>query len=64
MKKIIAILLLFLFLPVSAIADLQVHFLDVGQGDCTIVVCDGEAMVIDGGPGHPQIMYTDISEGR
>lgn len=50
MKKIIAILLLFLFLPVSAIADLQVHFLDVGQGDCTIVVCDGEAMVIDGGP--------------
>ena len=50
MKKIIAILLLFLFLPVSALADLQVHFLDVGQGDCTIIVCDGEAMVIDGGP--------------
>ena len=50
MKKMIAILLLFLFLPVSALADLQVHFLDVGQGDCTIVLCDGEAMVIDGGP--------------
>ena len=50
MKKMIAILLLFLFLPVSALADLQVHFLDVGQGDCTIVLCDGESMVIDGGP--------------
>ena len=37
MKKIIALLLLFLFLPVSAFADLQVHFLDVGQGDCTII---------------------------
>lgn len=24
--------------------------IDVGQGDCTIVLCDGEAMVIDGGP--------------
>ena len=50
MKKIIALLLLFLFLPVSAFADLQIHFLDVGQGDCAIVLCDGEAMVIDGGP--------------
>ena len=50
MKKMVAILLLFLFLPVAALADLQVHFLDVGQGDCTIVLCDGEAMVIDGGP--------------
>ena len=50
MKKIIALLLLFHFLPISAFADLQVHFLDVGQGDCTIILCDGEAMVIDGGP--------------
>ena len=50
MKKIIALVLLFLFLPISAFADLQIHFLDVGQGDCTIVLCDGESMVIDGGP--------------
>ena len=50
MKKILALLLLFLFLPVAAWADLQVHFVDVGQGDCTVVLCDGEAMVIDGGP--------------
>ena len=50
MKKVIAVLLLLLLLPVYACADLQVHFLDVGQGDCTVVLCDGEAMVIDGGP--------------
>lgn len=50
MKKILALLLLFLFLPVAAWADLQVHLVDVGQGDCTVVLCDGEAMVVDGGP--------------
>lgn len=50
MKRIIALVLFALFLPISAFADLQIHFLDVGQGDCTIVLCDGEAMVIDGGP--------------
>ena len=36
--------------PVTAHAGLEVHFLDVGQGDCTVVLCDGKAMVIDGGP--------------
>ena len=50
MKKIFALLLVMLLLPVSALADLQVHFLNVGQGDCTVILCDGEAMVIDGGP--------------
>lgn len=29
---------------------LEVHFLDVGQGDCAVVLCEGESMVIDGGP--------------
>lgn len=48
MKKLI--ILVFLLIPVSIFADLQIHFLDVGQGDCTVVLCDGEAMVIDGGP--------------
>ncbi len=50
MKKSVALFLLFLFLPLSAFADLRVHFLDVGQGDCSVILCDGEAMVIDGGP--------------
>lgn len=29
--------------------DLTVHFIDVGQADATLVICDGEAMLIDGG---------------
>lgn len=28
---------------------LTVHFIDVGQADCALLQCDGEAMLIDGG---------------
>ena len=27
----------------------EVHDLDVGQGDCSLILCDGKAMLIDGG---------------
>ena len=30
-------------------SDFVVYFLDVGQGDCTIVICDGEVLLIDSG---------------
>ena len=30
-------------------APLEVHYLDVGQGDCTLIKCGGEAMLIDAG---------------
>lgn len=30
-------------------SELTVHFLDVGQGDSTLIVCDDEAMLIDAG---------------
>lgn len=30
-------------------STLEVHYLDIGQGDATLLVCDGEAMLIDAG---------------
>ncbi len=37
----------------KAESGFQVHYIDVGQGDCALVVCDGKSMLIDAGEnGH------------
>ena len=42
---------------------MEVHFLDVGQGDASLVLCDGEAMLIDGGPATAsQFLYSYIRQ--
>lgn len=33
----------------SALSELQVHFIDVGQGDATLIICGNESMLIDAG---------------
>ena len=49
MKKLLCLLAV-LLLPIFALADMEAHFLDVGHGDCTILISNGEAAIIDGGP--------------
>ena len=65
MRRMISfVLALLLLVPALALAELEVHFLDVGQGDCAVVVCDGESMVIDGGPrAAAGSVYRYIREG-
>ena len=56
MKKYWAVLL-FLFLvslPVNAQASMDANFLDVGQGDSTVIQSEGHTLVIDLGPSEAQ----------
>ena len=64
MSKLIRSLVLCLAIIVGvAQAELDVHFLDVGQGDSTLIVCDGEAMLIDGGPSSAsQMVFSYIRQ--
>jgi len=48
------VLLLALAAPLRAQADLEIHFLDVGQGDATLVREGGKAVLIDAGE-YPSI---------
>ena len=34
---------------INARGELSVHFIDVGQGDCTLIISDGQTMLIDCG---------------
>ena len=64
MSKLIRSLILCLAIIVGvAQAELDVHFLDIGQGDSALIVCDGEAMLIDGGPSSAsQMVFSYIRQ--
>lgn len=36
-------------LPSGNSPEMQIHYIDVGQGDSTLILCDGHAMLIDAG---------------
>ncbi len=62
MKKMFLALSLSLILVFNnAFGEMDVYFLDVGQGDCAIIVADGDAMIIDGGSAsYSDLVYTYI----
>ena len=47
----LTLLLIFLAIFITATADIEVHYLDVGNADATVIVADGYAVLIDGGEG-------------
>lgn len=62
MKKVVGFILFAILLFSSASAELAVHFLDVGHGDCAIIQADGHSMVIDGGsPGKSDLLFSSLS---
>ena len=63
MRKLAVFLIVFAFVTSNAYADLSVHFIDLGQGDAALVICDGEAMLIDGGPASAsQFVYSYLRQ--
>lgn len=44
-------------------SSFAIHFIDVGQADAALILCDGEAMLIDGGNADDSsLMYTYLSK--
>lgn len=63
MRRRILILLAAVLLCIFnvAYADLEIQFLDVGQGDAILVICDGESLLIDGGPASAsRVIYSAL----
>jgi len=57
--------LLSLFLCASAVGDESgfcIHFIDVGQADAAVIICDGEVLMIDGGnTGDSSLIYSYLT---
>lgn len=49
LRTFFSFLLALIVLCSSAIADIEVRFFDVGDADAALVLCDGHAMLVDGG---------------
>lgn len=44
-------------------SSFEVHYIDVGQADAALVLCDGEAMLIDGGnSGDSSLIYSYLKQ--
>ena len=46
-------------------SGIEVHFIDVGQADAALVLCDGESMLIDGGNSEDSdVIYTYLEKQK
>lgn len=68
-RKAAALLTLLLAVLINASAvfagGFEVHFIDVGQGDSALILCDDEAMLIDGGDSKASsLIYTYLKEHK
>ncbi len=49
--------------PMPVHPDLRIHFIDVGQADAALLICEGQTMLIDGGNvGDGDKIYTVLKE--
>ncbi|MEG1107779.1 MAG: ComEC/Rec2 family competence protein [Oscillospiraceae bacterium] len=64
--SIILVLLIFSRAPLCARAKdgaFEVHYIDVGQADCSLIICDDKAMLIDGGNvGDRELVYSYLEK--
>ena len=61
MKRLVFVFCLLILMPYLIFASLEVHFVDVGQGDSIIINADGHYGIIDGGPANKsQYLYTYV----
>lgn len=58
-KSITSFFVMLVIFAQSGFAELDIYYLDVGQGDAAYIECDGHSMMIDGGnPGDSQFIYS------
>ena len=51
--------------PTEASPGFEVHFIDVGQADAALILCDGRAMLVDGGnAGDSRLIYSYLKKRR
>lgn len=66
MKKRILLIFMIIILAGTAFSEsagLTVHFIDVGQADAAVLLCDGEVMMIDGGNvGDSSLIYAYLTK--